>query len=134
MLERWNKRIVDQVSDVPCIIFFFHDFLQSSLQKSFQFIFLFFYRIIKIKSFECPKSIKSIKKIILGTSRLLVDDLFVQSSKRPSVLYCRLTDFKTVNFAKKRRPPFFNGNWKVVKFRVFFLAECKCRLCKCWLG
>ena len=38
------------------------------LQKSFQFIFLFFYEItkIKIKSFECPKSIKTIKKIILG--------------------------------------------------------------------
>ena len=25
--------------------------------------------------------------------RLLVDDLFVPSSKQPSVIYCRLTDF-----------------------------------------
>ena len=27
--------------------------------------------------------------------RRLVDDLFVPSSKQPSVLYCKLTDFKT---------------------------------------
>ena len=43
------------------------------MQKSFQFIFLFFffYKIteIKIKSFECPKSIRNYKKkIMLGTS------------------------------------------------------------------
>ena len=37
----WDKRIVDQASDVPSSISF-HDFLQNSLQKSFQFIFLFF--------------------------------------------------------------------------------------------
>ena len=36
--------------------YFFHDFLQNSLQKSFQFIFLFFYKItkIKIKEFWVP--------------------------------------------------------------------------------
>ena len=67
LLGRWDKQIVDQASDVPRIIFFY-DFLKNSLQKSFQFIFLFFYKITKIKSFECPKSIKSIKEIILGTS------------------------------------------------------------------
>ena len=45
-------------------IFFFHNFLQNSLQKSFQFIFLFFYNFtkIKIKSFECSKSIRNYKK------------------------------------------------------------------------
>ena len=40
-LGRWEKRIVDQASDVPSIIFF-HDCLQNSLQKSSQFIFLIF--------------------------------------------------------------------------------------------
>ena len=37
------------------VLFFFHDFLQNSLQKSFQFIFLFFYKItkIQIKSVDC---------------------------------------------------------------------------------
>ena len=36
-LGRW-----DQASDVPSIIFFY-GFLQNSLQKSFQFIFVFFF-------------------------------------------------------------------------------------------
>ena len=62
LLGRWYKQTVDQASDVPSIISF-HDFLQNSLQKSFQFIFLFFYKItkIEIKSFDFPKYIKSIK-------------------------------------------------------------------------
>ena len=38
-LGRWDNRLIDQASDVPSIIFF-HNFLQISLQKSFQFIFL----------------------------------------------------------------------------------------------
>ena len=46
-----------------------------------------------MKSFECPKSIKSMKKNDTWNMRLLVDDLFVPSSKQPSVIYCRLTDF-----------------------------------------
>ena len=61
---------MDQVSDIPSIIFF-HNFLQNSLKKSFQFIFLFSYNFtkIKIKTFECPKSIRNCeKKILLGTS------------------------------------------------------------------
>ena len=49
----WDKGIVKQVSNVPGIIFSY-DFLQNSLQKYFQFIFVFFYKIIEIKSFECP--------------------------------------------------------------------------------
>ena len=52
------------------------------------------YTKIKIKNFECPKSIKSIKENNTWNIRLLVDDLFVPSSKQPSVIYCRLTDFK----------------------------------------
>ena len=69
----WNPtmddRLIDQASDVPRIIFF-HDFLQNFLQKYFQSICLFFLKNtkIKVKSFECPKSIKSLKKIILGRS------------------------------------------------------------------
>ena len=64
---------------------------------------------LKIKSLECPKSIRNYeKKKRLGTSKVyirnyekkntwnikrLVDDSFVPSSKQPSVLYCKLTDF-----------------------------------------
>ena len=56
----------------------------------------FFYKItkIKIKSFECPKSIKSMKKNNTWNIRLLVDDSFVPSSKQSCVIYCGLTDFK----------------------------------------
>ena len=58
-------------------------------------LFSFFYEItkIKIKSFECPKSVKNIWTNTTWNIRLLVDDLFVPSSKQPSVIYCRLTDF-----------------------------------------
>jgi hypothetical protein len=53
-----TKRLMFQV------LFFFHSFLQNSLQKFFRFIFLFFYNYteIKIKSFECPKSIRNYEK------------------------------------------------------------------------
>ena len=37
-LGPWDKQLIDQVSDVPRT--FYHNFLQNSLQKSFQFIFL----------------------------------------------------------------------------------------------
>ena len=88
--ESLTKRLMFQV-------FFFLDFLQNSLQKSFIFIFFFFYEItkIKIKSFECPKSLKSIKKNNTWNIRLLVDDSFVPSSKQPSIIYCRLTYLKS---------------------------------------
>ena len=68
--------MINQASDVLGI--FFYDFLQNSLQKSFQSIFSCFYNFTKTKimSFECPKSIKNNEKRILGmpdawsTSRL----------------------------------------------------------------
>ena len=40
-LGRWNDCLIDQASDIPCNIFF-HNFLQYSLQESFQYIFLIF--------------------------------------------------------------------------------------------
>ena len=63
LLGRWDERLINQASDVPSIIFF-HNFLQKSLQKLFKFIFLFFFNFtkIKIKSFECPKSIWNYEK------------------------------------------------------------------------
>ena len=56
-------RLIDEASDVPSIISF-HNFSQNSLEKSFQFIFLFFHNFAKIKinSFECPKSIRNYEK------------------------------------------------------------------------
>ena len=59
-------------------------------------LFFYSYKIteIKINSFEFPKSIKSKKNNNTWNIRLLVNDSFVPSSKQPSVIYCRLTDFK----------------------------------------
>ena len=85
-----TKRLMFQV------LFFFHDFLQNSLQKWFQFIFLFFYKFTKIKtkSFECPKSIRNYKKNNASNIRRLVDESFVPANQQTSVLYCRLSDFR----------------------------------------
>ena len=93
MLGRWDdgpnelstKRLMFQV-------LFFLLFLLKFFAKMLS-IFFFFYDITtkKIKSFECPKSIKNNPWNI----RRLVKDSFVPSSKQPSVIYCRLTDFKS---------------------------------------
>ena len=61
--QTWNPTIFNIIhwvawtndSSTKCLIFqvlffFFHNFLQSSLQKSFQFIFLFYYNITKKKN------------------------------------------------------------------------------------
>ena len=87
LLGRWDKRIVDQASDVPSIIFF-HNFLQNSLQKSFQFIFLFFHNFtkIKIKSFEYssqqPTALFSIYQNNTWTIRGLVDETIDPATQR----------------------------------------------------
>ena len=59
MLLSWDEHSTNQASYVPCIIIFFHNFLQNSLQKPFQFIFLYFYNFTKVKinNFECPQPI-----------------------------------------------------------------------------
>ena len=63
-------------------LFLSHDFLENSLQKSFQ-----------LMSFECYKSIRNYKKNTAWNIRLLDDELFVPTNQRTSVLYCRLSDF-----------------------------------------
>ena len=77
------------------VLLFFMIFYKILCKNPFNLFSYFFYKItkIKIKSFECPKSIKSIKNSTWNI-RLLVDDLFVPSSKQPSVIYCRLPDFR----------------------------------------
>ena len=56
---------------------------------------LFFYKFtkIKIKSFECPKSIRNYIKNNARNIRHLVDESFVPANQRTSVLYYRLSDF-----------------------------------------
>ena len=49
---------------------------------------------MKIKSFECPKSIRNYEKNTWNVRRL-ADELFVPTAQRTSVFYCRLSDFKS---------------------------------------
>ena len=76
--------------------YFFHNFLQNFLQKSFQFIFFVF-------SFECPKFYFQSIKIILGPS----DDWSMKRlTQRPSVLYWRLLDLCTaISYRAYREVP-----------------------------
>ena len=79
------------------VLFFFMISCKILCKNPFNLFSYFFYKItkIKIKSFECPKSIKSIKKIILGTSDSWSTIRLYHRPSQPSVLYCRLTDFLT---------------------------------------
>ena len=74
--------------------YFFFSMISCKIlcKNPFNLFFHFFYIItkIKIKSFECTKSIKSIKIDNTWNIRLLVNDSFVPSSKQPFVIYCRL--------------------------------------------
>ena len=67
---------------------------------------------MKIKSFECPKSITNYEKIMLGTS-----DAWSVShlSKRTSVLYLRLSDFRLMHILCQR---------KLTSFRVHLFRWC----------
>ena len=53
---------------------------------------------IKIKSFECLKSIRNYKKNDAWNIRQLVDESFVPASHRASVLYCRLSDLDIISY------------------------------------
>ena len=48
---------------------------------------------MKIKNFECPKSIRNYEKKNTWNVRPLVNESFVPSAQQTSVLYCRLSDF-----------------------------------------
>ena len=82
-MVRWDKRLINKASDVPSCK------LQNSLQKLFQFISLFLYKFTKtrIKSFECPKSIKNCEKNNAQNIRRMVCESFDPGTQQASVLY-----------------------------------------------
>ena len=47
---------------------------------------------MKIKSFECPMSIRNYEKNNAWNIRRLVDESFVPANQRTSELYCRLSE------------------------------------------
>ena len=102
LLGQWDKRIVDQESDIPSIIIFY-TFYRLRALKSLYFYLCNFIKKIR-KSIEmkllnsCNLRFASNTSLYVANQtlwniRLLVDNLFVPSSKQPSVIYCRLTDF-----------------------------------------
>ena len=90
MLVHWNKWCVDQESDVPSIIFFI---ISSKILCKNRLNLFYECTKIKMKSFECPKSIRNyIKKNNAWNIRRLVDESFIPANQRTRVLYCRLSD------------------------------------------
>ena len=86
-LGRWDKRLIDQVSDVPNIIC-----INCSN----------FFMKMKIKSFECPKSIRNYeKKNNAWNIRRLVDESFVLSTQQPSVLLLKIVGFLVHFYAQE---------------------------------
>ena len=86
-------------SSTKCLMFQVFFFIKSCnilCKNPFNLFFLFFYKItkMKIKSFECRKSIRNYEKNTWNVKRL-VDDSFVPSAQQTSVLYSRLTDFRS---------------------------------------
>ena len=92
-LGRWVSGTNDSATNrLMFQAFFFHTFLQNSLQQWFQFFFLFFYNFTKIRinSFE---TLRNYEKYNACNIRCLVDESFVPANQQTSVLYCRLSDF-----------------------------------------
>ena len=83
-----TKRLMFQV------LFFFIKSCKILCKNPFN---LFFYKItkMKIKSFECPKSIRNYEKNNAWNIRCLVDELFIPSTQRAWVKYWRLSDSTT---------------------------------------
>ena len=100
MLVRWVAGTNDSLTKCLMIQLLFFLFIISCkilCKNCFNLFFYLFYKFtkIKIKSFECPKSMKNYLKKNTWNIRHLVHDSFVPSSKRPRVLYCKLTDFRS---------------------------------------
>ena len=86
--NQWDKWLVNQVSDVPSVIFFIKT-CKILCQNPFNSFIIFFFH--KIKSFEWPKSMKSNEKKILGTSDAWsMSHLSHRPSKPLYYVYCRL--------------------------------------------
>ena len=107
-----TKRLICQVS------FFFHKILQNSLQKPFQFIFLFSYKItqMKIKSFECSKSIRNYETKILGTSDAWSTSRLSHWPREPVyyIVDCRISS-TTIRHQRLNKSEIFLFSWSQLK-------------------
>ena len=91
---------------------------------------------MKIKSLECPKSIKNYEKKNTWNVKRLVDNSVVPSTHQTRVLYNRLTDFyiHTLTSRNPRNGPFTNyidkKRWVVGLVGPKLLRFCQWR----WVG
>ena len=89
----------NQASDVPSIILFFIISCKILCKKCFNLFIIFFrkFRKIKLKSFECPKSIRNYEKNNAWNIRRLDDESFVTANQQTSepayYIAGRLSDF-----------------------------------------
>ena len=82
---------------VWCSKYFFFSWFLAEFFAKIPTIYLFIFlknTKIKIKSFECPKSIRSLKKIMLGTSDAWSTIRLSNRHSDPAWIYLRLTDLK----------------------------------------
>ena len=80
-LVRWAKWLVKQVFDVPSTIFFTISF-KILYKNVFNLFFYFFYKLTRINSFECPKSMRNYKKDNAWNIRRLVNESYVLANQR----------------------------------------------------
>jgi hypothetical protein len=89
MLVCWVPRTNTHPPSVWCSKYYFFFTISCKILCKTDFN-LFFYD--KIKSFECPKSIRNYEKNNAWNIRRLVDESFLPGNQGPSVLYWRLSD------------------------------------------
>ena len=91
MLGHWVAGTNDSTTKPLLLNFFFHNYLQDSLQKTFQFISYFLIK--RIKNFECPKSIRNYEKIMLGKT----SDPWSMSRSGPSNPAYSIEDYRILS-------------------------------------
>ena len=99
---RWFALPMGQTTRQPSVrcskyYFFFIKSWKTLCENPFDLFFLFFKKItkMKIKSFECLKSITNYEKKNTWNVRRMVNEWFVPLAQRTSILYCRLSDFNS---------------------------------------
>ena len=121
MLGHWVAGTNDSTTKPLLLNFFFHNYLQDSLQKTFQFISYFLIK--RIKNFECPKSIRNYEKNNAWKNiRPLVDESF--GTQQPSVFYWRLSDFKCISPWIQNLYFYVSAAYKLPVVKRFLFSSC----------
>ena len=114
-LVRWADGTNDSSTKLLMfqVLFFFIKSCKILCKNPFN---LFFYKItkMKIKSFECPKSIRNYEKKNTWNVKRFVDDSFAPSAQQTSVLNSRLTGFKIIIII-------FTSHKRIFNLRMFCL-------------